>query len=115
MPETSAPVTREELHQELAMVETRILDRVLQANEGLETPILNAVRHANEGLETKFLNSVRQANEGLETKLLTAFHSYARGVEAKIRVSQTIGLAGVERLDALEARVLEIEQKLLQR
>ena len=96
----NAPVTREELHQELAVIEVRIL---------------NAVHQANEGLETKLLNAVRQANEDLETKLLTAFHSHARGVEAKIRVSQTIGLAGVERLDALEARVLDIEQKLLQR
>ncbi len=51
----------------------------------------------------------------VETRILTAFHSYARGVEAKIRVSQTIGLAGAERLDALEARVLDIEQKLLHR
>jgi hypothetical protein len=70
MPENNAPATREELRQELATIETRIL---------------------------------------------TAFHSYARGVEAKIRVSQTIGLAGAERLDALEARVLDIEGKLLQR
>lgn len=100
MPESNAPVTREELHQELAIIETRIL---------------NAVRQANEGLEARILNQVRQANEDLETKLLTAFHSYARGVEAKIRVSQTIGLAGVERLDALEARVLDIEEKLLHR
>jgi hypothetical protein len=85
MPERKAPVTREKVHQELATIEVRILD------------------------------ALRQANEDLETRLLTAFHSYARGVEAKIRVSQTIGLAGVERLDALEARVLDIEQKLLQR
>jgi hypothetical protein len=85
MPEHNEPVTRESLQQELAALETRILE------------------------------AVHRANEGLETKLLTAFHSYARGVEAKIRVAQTIGLAGVERLDALEARVLDIEQKLLQR
>jgi uncharacterized protein YajQ (UPF0234 family) len=115
MPEPSAPVTREELHQELAIIEARILNAVRQANEDLETRFLNAVRQANGDLETRFLNAVRQANEDLETRLLTAFHSYARGVEAKIRVSQTIGLAGVERLDALEARVLDIEQKLLHR
>lgn len=100
MPESNAPVTREELRQELAIIEARIL---------------NAVREANEAQEARFLSAVRQTNEDLETRLLTAFHSYARGVEAKIRVSQTIGLAGVERLDALEARVLDIEEKLLQR
>jgi hypothetical protein len=100
MPERSAPVTREEVRQELATIEARIL---------------SAVRQANGDVETRILNAVRQANEDLETRLLTAFHSYARGVEAKIRVSQTIGLAGVERLDAREARVLDIEQKLLQR
>lgn len=85
MPEANEAVTREYLHQELASLETRIL------------------------------GSVHRSLEDLETKLLTAFHSYARGVEARIRVAQTIGLAGVERLDALETRVLDIEQKLLQR
>jgi len=89
MPESNAPVTREELRQEL--------------RQELATG------------EARILNAVREANKDLETRLLTAFHSYARGVEAKIRVSQTIGLAGIERLDALEARVLDIEEKLLRR
>ncbi|MCX6635925.1 MAG: hypothetical protein NT090_12720 [Acidobacteria bacterium] len=82
----NAPVTRAELREELAALESR--------------------------LESRLIGRMRD----METALLTAFHSYATGVSVRFRKIEAdvtnIDTATTARLAALEDRVLEVERRL---
>lgn len=74
----AAPVTRGELHEELAALEGRLIELA----------------------------------RGVETNLLTAFHGEDRGMFARVSRLEASDTATMERLAAIEARMLELERRL---
>jgi hypothetical protein len=90
MNDDNAPVTRAELREELAALESRLESR----------------------LESSLIGRMRD----METALLTAFHSYSRGVSVRFRKIEAdvsnIDAAANARLAALEDRIMEVERRL---
>jgi hypothetical protein len=75
----NAPVTKKDLAELEARLETRIVDRL-----------------------TELIRDV-------ETRLLTAFHGYGKGQAARMHVLEVADSATATRLAALEERVLNLE------
>lgn len=92
----TAPVTRAELHEELAEVRTGLNEE------------FSEVRGEIAALEGRMTELAR----GVETNLLTAFHGYARGMFARVSRLEASDTATMERLAAIEARMLELERRL---
>jgi hypothetical protein len=59
-------------------------------------------------LEGRLVDPIRS----VETNLLTAFHGYARGMFARVSRLEASDTATMERLAAIEARMLELERRL---
>jgi hypothetical protein len=76
--------------------------------EALETRLTRYVDERIEAVETRFNERI----EAVETKLLAAFYGWARATDRNLRLL-TQGAAGfTERFDAIEAWLLEVEQRL---
>lgn len=105
MSSQNAPVTRAELQEELAALESR-LTAVTRAELQGELAALES------RLEDRLLGRMRD----METALLTAFHSYSKGVSVRFRKIEAdvsnIDAATAARLAALEDRVMEVERRL---
>jgi hypothetical protein len=78
------PVTRTELHAELAEVRAEIA-----------------------ASEERMTGTMRQ----IETNLLTAFHSYAKGQQTRMHTSEVIQEELRTRMAALEDRILNLETR----
>lgn len=82
--ESEDPVTRSELHIELAVLRTEL-----------------------GALEERVTGTIRQ----VETNLLTAFHSYAQAQQARFHTGEVIDEELRKRMAALEERVLLLETR----
>ena len=60
-------------------------------------------------LETRIVDRLTELIRDVETKLLTAFHGYGKGQAARMHVLEVSDSATAQRLAALEERVLNLE------
>ena len=78
-------VTKKDLQQELAQLEVR--------------------------LETRIVDRLTEVVRDVETSLLTAFHGYGKGQAARMHLLEVGDSATLQRLAALEERVLNLETR----
>ncbi len=91
------------LTERIAESETRLTGHIDERIPELETRLAERIAES-EARSQEF-------SRGLETKLLAAFHDYARGQLATIHRLQVSDADIVERLSALESRVLNLETR----
>ncbi|MCC6367001.1 MAG: hypothetical protein IT165_26070 [Bryobacterales bacterium] len=90
---------------DLAAAESRILETTKADLAAAESRIIEEVT-----------DRLTEMLRGIETSLLRAFHSYSQSVEVRMRRieadSRNIDAESKGRIEALEARVLELELRL---
>ena len=98
------PVTRDEMHEELAAFESRMDQRMssLQGN-------MSALQESLSSLQESLTEKMRD----LQTETLRAFHGWASPVESRLRGTNTFVMGFEERLTLLEERMRKMESDRL--
>ena len=105
------PVTRDEMHEELAAFESRIDRRMssLQENMSSLQENMSSLQKSMSSLQESLTEKMRD----LQTETLRAFHGWASPVESRLRGTNTFVMGFEERLALLEERMRKMESDRL--
>lgn len=107
--DSNAPVTRTELREELAALESRMMSREAGLDERLTDKLTARMRQIETNLEERLTDNLTATMRQIETNMLTAFHSYARAQQTRQHTTEVVQEELRTRMAALEDRMLNLE------